>query len=63
MKLKDHFKEYIVRDQRRWKQADIDEDGNLNMEEFHMFYKPKKYAEMMDVVAEVWEKLYSSFFR
>ncbi|XP_066913323.1 calumenin-B-like [Clytia hemisphaerica] len=49
--IKENFKEYLARDQRRWKYADIDEDGALNLEEFHMFSKPTKYAEMVDVVA------------
>jgi len=53
MEMKEHLKDYLARDKRRWKFADVDEDGALNLEEFHMFYKPTKYAEMMDVVAMV----------
>lgn len=51
MELKKHFGDYVKRDERRWKYADVDEDNVLNLEEFHMFFKPNKYAEMMDVVA------------
>lgn len=51
IEMKENFKEYVIRDKRRWKYADIDEDETLNLEEFHMFYKPSKYAKMMDVVA------------
>lgn len=53
MELKKHFGDYVKRDERRWKYADVDEDNVLNLEEFHMFFKPNKYAEMMDVVAMV----------
>lgn len=51
--VKKEFSEYLTRDKRRWKYADIDENNVLNLEEFHMFSRPLKYAEMMDVVAVV----------
>ena len=51
--LKKEFSTYLTRDLRRWKYADIDGNNLLNLEEFHMFTKPLKYAEMMDIVAIV----------
>lgn len=51
--LKKEYTEYLSRDKRRWKHADVDNNNVLNLEEFHMFSKPSKYSEMMDVVAMV----------
>ena len=38
------------RDERRWKKADSDSDGQLTKAEFQMFLHPENYANMVDIV-------------
>ena len=41
----------ISRDERRWKKADRDGDGNLSKEEFASFLHPEDVEHMRDTVA------------
>ena len=40
----------ISRDERRWKKADLDGDGNLSKEEFASFLHPEDVEHMRDTV-------------
>lgn len=44
------YTQMMVRDERRWKLADTDEDGQLNVDEFANFLHPEDSDHMKDVV-------------
>ncbi|TGZ71490.1 hypothetical protein CRM22_002611 [Opisthorchis felineus] len=54
----DEFQTQIRHDERRWKAADLDEDGKLSFPEFAMFLHPHLYPVMRSVLsAEVLETM------
>lgn len=53
------FQEALERDKRKWKVADLDGDGSLNLEEFVAFIHPEEVPRMRDIVIEVSKALYA----
>ena len=46
------YKNQVVLEQRRWKAADLDQDGKLTREEYAAMYYPWEYKHMHDTVAQ-----------
>lgn len=46
------YNQMMERDERRFKQADLDNDGNLNREEFADFLHPEEATHMRGIVIE-----------
>lgn len=46
------YKQMIMRDERRWKKADLDGDGLLSKEEFTDFLHPEEAAHMKEIVVQ-----------
>ena len=45
-----HSRSMIDRDERRWKKADFDSDGQLTKVEFQSFLHPEDHPNMVDIV-------------
>ena len=47
------YKEMIIRDKRRWKQADLNKDSFLSKDEFIHFLHPEEAEHMREIVVMV----------
>ena len=46
------YRDQMVLEKRRWKAADLDQDGKLTREEFSAMYYPWDHKHMHDAVAQ-----------
>ena len=46
------YRNQVVLEERRWKAADLDQDGKLTKEEFAAMYYPWEHKRMHDAVAQ-----------
>ena len=50
--LDDMYKGQVKIEKRRWKMADLDQDGKLSREEFSAFYHPWEHEQTHDAVVQ-----------